>query len=158
MPDSFAHTLPFGATLDGDKTRFRIWAPSVAELALETDGDTHPMTAEAGGWHTATVHAPAGTRYQYRLPDGLKVPDPVSRAQADDVHGPSLVVDPVAFRWQHGDWQGRPWHEAVVYELHPGAFGGFDGIRAQLPRLAALGVTAIELMPIADFPGRHNWG
>jgi maltooligosyltrehalose trehalohydrolase len=74
------------------------------------------------------------------------------------VHDPSLVVDPRAFAWQHGGWKGRPWHEAVVYELHPGAFGGFDGIRAQLPRLAALGVTAIELMPIADFPGAHNWG
>ena len=116
------------------------------------------MTAEPGGWFTAIADAPAGTQYRFRTQDGMAFPDPASRAQAGDVHDPSLVVDPRSFAWQHGDWRGRPWHEAVVYELHPGAFGGFDGIRAQLPRLKDLGVTAIELMPINDFPGAHNWG
>ena len=88
----------------------------------------------------------------------VAVPDPAARAQADDVHGPSVVVDPHAYRWQHPEWSGRPWHEAAIYELHVGACGGFDGVRARLADLAALGVTAIELMPIADFPGARNWG
>ena len=158
MSGRFAHTLPFGAELDGQHARFRLWAPSVDQVVLELDGEPHPMTAEGEGWHTARLHATPGQSYLYRLPDGLKCPDPASRAQADGVHGPSLVVDPRAYLWQNTEWQGRPWHEAVVYELHPGAFGGFEGIRAQLPRLAALGVTAIELMPIAQFPGQHNWG
>ena len=158
MPERFAHTLPFGAELDGDTTRFRIWAPSVDTMVIELDGEPHAMTAEGEGWHTARLPARPGQSYLYRLPDGLKCPDPASRAQADGVHGPSLIVDPRRYEWQNADWQGRPWHEAVVYELHAGAFGGFDGIRAQLPRLAELGVTAIELMPIAQFPGEHNWG
>ena len=158
MSDRFAHTLPFGTTLDGDTTRFRIWAPSAAKMEVMIGGAAHPMTPGAGGWHDATLPAPAGTQYAYRMPDGLTVPDPAARAQADDVHSASVVVDPLAFTWAHGDWMGRPWHEAVIYELHPGAFGGFDGIRAQLPRLKALGVTVVELMPIADFPGKHNWG
>jgi maltooligosyltrehalose trehalohydrolase len=158
MPNRFVHALPFGASLDGDSTRFRLWAPSVASVAVEIDGIAHPMVATAEGWHEAILTAPAGTKYSYRLPDGLTVPDPASRAQAKDVHGPSVVIDPAAFVWANDGWMGRPWHEAVIYELHPGTFGGFDGIRAELPRLAALGVTVIELMPIADFPGKHNWG
>ena len=158
MRDRFAHALPFGATVDGSRTRFRLWAPSVDRVDIEINSGTHGMEPQAGGWFAATLPCGAGTQYRFKLPDGLAVPDPASRAQAGDVHDPSLVIDPLAYRWQNPGWTGRPWHEAVVYELHPGAFGGFDGIRAQLPRLAALGVTAIELMPIADFPGRHNWG
>ena len=158
MSERFAHCLPFGATLEGETTAFRIWAPSADRLMLDLDGAELPMEAEEGGWFAAVADAPAGTKYRFKTADGMAFPDPASRAQAGDVHDPSLVVDPHSFQWQHGGWAGRPWHEAVVYELHPGAFGGFDGIRAQLPRLAALGVTAIELMPIADFPGAHNWG
>ncbi len=158
MTERFAHALPFGAELEGSEARFRIWAPSAEQLTLEVDGTAHAMLAEAGGWHAATAPAAAGSAYRYRMADGLAFPDPAARGQAGDVHDPSLVVDPRAFVWQHGGWMGRPWHEAVVYELHPGAFGGFDGIRAALPRLAALGVTVVELMPIADFPGAHNWG
>ncbi len=158
MSDRFVHRLPFGATLDGERTHFRLWAPSAERVTVDIDGDVHPMEREAAGWHKATLPVPAGTRYRYKLPDGLLVPDPASRAQDGDVHDASIVVDPSVFAWTNAGWKGRPWHEAVVYELHPGAFGGFDGIRAQLPRLAALGITAIELMPIADFPGRHNWG
>ena len=158
MPERFAHPLPFGAALDGETTRFRVWAPSAGPLTLELDGVDRPMQAEDGGWFTAVAAAPAGTRYRFKAADGMAFPDPASRAQAGDVHDPSLVVDPHSYHWQHGDWRGRPWHEAVVYELHPGAFGGFDGIREQLPRLKELGVTAVELMPIADFPGAYNWG
>ena len=158
MTERFAHPLPFGATLEGQTTRFRIWAPSADQLTLELDGTDHPMTAEGEGWFDLALPAPAGSQYKFRMPDGMSFPDPVSRAQAGDVHDPSLVVDPRSYEWQHGDWQGRPWHETVIYELHPGTFGGFGGIRGQLPRLKALGVTAIELMPVAQFPGAHNWG
>ena len=158
MTERFAHPLPFGAALDGETTSFRVWAPSASALTLELDGADRAMVAQEGGWFTAVADAPAGTRYRYRTPEGMAFPDPASRAQAGDVHDASVVVDPHAYAWTHGAWPGRPWHEAVVYELHPGTFGGFDGIRADLPRLAALGVTAIELMPIADFPGAHNWG
>lgn len=155
----FQHQLPFGATLLRDgATRFRIWAPSAERMELAVAGTRRGMAREPGGWHALTVPAPAGTRYQFVLPDGLHVPDPASRMQDKDVHGPSVVVDPEEFIWQNGDWRGRPWHETVVYELHAGAMGGFRGIGDHLPELQRLGVTAIELMPIADFPGRHNWG
>ncbi|TRZ92219.1 MAG: malto-oligosyltrehalose trehalohydrolase, partial [Rhodocyclaceae bacterium] len=105
--------------------------------------------------------ARAGSRYQFRLPDGLLVPDPVSRFNPDDVHGPSEVIDPAAFEWPENGWQGRPWEEAVIYELHVGSFtpaGSFAGAIERLDYLAELGVTALELMPVADFPGRRNWG
>jgi maltooligosyltrehalose trehalohydrolase len=87
----------------------------------------------------------------------FSVPDPASRLQAGDVHDQSVIVSS-SFNWRNTTWRGRPWHETVIYELHVGAFGGFDGVTENLPRLKALGVTAIELMPIADFPGKHNWG
>ena len=92
------------------------------------------MTRDAEGWFEAEAACGAGARYRYRLADGLAVPDPASRAQADDVHGPSLVVDPRAYRWRHPDWRGRPWHETVLYELHAGALGGFAGVQRELPR------------------------
>ena len=120
------------------------------------------MSALGEGWYELSVNgAGAGTRYQFVLPDGLRVPDPASRFQPDDVHGPSEVVDPAAYRWQDEEWNGRPWHEAVVYELHVGTFtaaGTFRGAIERLDHLAALGVTAIEIMPVADFPGARNWG
>ncbi|SDD95994.1 malto-oligosyltrehalose trehalohydrolase [Rhodospira trueperi] len=170
---AFRHDMPFGANLlENGGTRFALWAPDVGALTLElVDGDaahglavTHaaPMTAVGDGWWTAEVsHAGPGTLYRYRLPDGLAVPDPASRLQPYDVHGPSRVIDPAAFPWQTEGWRGRPWHEAVIYELHPGTFspeGTFAGIEAHLDHLAALGITAVELMPVADFPGRWNWG
>ena len=103
----------------------------------------------------------AGSRYRFQIDGGLLVPDPASRANPDDVHGASRVVDPLAFDWNDGHWRGRPWEEAVVYELHVGTFtpqGTFAGVESKLDYLRELGVTAIELMPIADFPGRRNWG
>ncbi len=154
------HTLPFGATLLPDgQTRFRLWAPSSEAVSLDIDGQApQPMRALEGGWHEATLAAPPGTRYRYRLPDGLAVPDPASRLQAPDVHDPSVVVDPSGYEWRNTRWQGQPWHEAVVYEVHAGAMGGFSGIRQRLPELRKLGVTAVEIMPVADFPGGRNWG
>jgi len=161
MSGRFRHAMPYGAELQGDgRTRFRLWAPDLAQVQLELDpGGVQPMRALDDGWHECFREAPAGTRYRFEVGKDLRVPDPASRLQeGGDVHGASLVVDPGAYAWQHADWRGRPWHEAVVYELHVGACGGFRGVQDMLPRLHALGVTAIELMPIAQFPGRRNWG
>ena len=156
----FARTLPFGATLIApDRTRFRLWAPAQPTVAVEIEGQAPvAMTRSAEGWFESEARCGAGARYRYRLANGLAVPDPAARAQADDVHGPSLVVDPGAYRWQHPGWRGRPWHETVLYELHAGLLGGFAGVQAALPGLAALGVTAVELMPVNAFPGTRNWG
>jgi maltooligosyltrehalose trehalohydrolase len=99
-----------------------------------------------------------GSRYRFGLPDGRRVPDPASRFQPDGVNGPSCVIANDSYRWRHGDWRGRPWHEAILYELHVGVMGGYAGVRERLPALASLGITAIELMPIAEFPGSRNWG
>ena len=158
MNDRFAFPLPFGASFGGSSTKFRIWAPSSSTVTLLLEDREIPMQTLDDGWRVVTVACKANGRYQFRMADGLVVPDPASRAQLHDVHGPSLVVDPKAYRWNTPGWMGRPWNEAVIYELHPGTMGGFDGIRAQLPRLVALGITSIELMPVSDFPGAHNWG
>ena len=160
MTARFAHRFPFGAQPgDNGQVRFRLWAPDAAEVALEIEGKPPlPMQAEADGWRAAEAPAEAGARYKYRVKPDLAVPDPASRAQAGDVHDASVVVNPRAFAWSNPDWRGRPWSEAVVYELHPGAMGGFRGITAKLAELKDFGVTVVELMPIADFPGKHNWG
>jgi malto-oligosyltrehalose trehalohydrolase len=156
---SFERPLPFGATLDQSRASFRFWAPAHPEVRLEIrDRDPIKMTRGADGWFSATVEAEAGARYRFHLPDGLTVPDPASRFQDGDIHGWSVLVDPKAYQWRTADWKGRPWHEAVVYELHAGCFGGFKGVMQALPLLAELGITAVELMPIADFPGARNWG
>jgi maltooligosyltrehalose trehalohydrolase len=155
--------LSQGATLEADGVRFRLWAPgcdSVA-LVLEVDGRSVPMQRQPGGFYEVFVGGiGAGTLYRYQLPAGLKVPDPASRYQPQDVHGPSEVIDPNAYHWTES-WSGRPWNEIVLYELHVGAFtpeGTFRATMAKLDHLVALGVTAIEIMPIADFPGGRNWG
>ena len=159
MSARHAHALPFGATLLGpDRARFRLWAPAQRRVLLELEGaPAQPMRAAAAGWHELEAACSAGARYRFRIEDGRAVPDPASRAQGDDVHGPSLVVDPHAYAWRHHAWRGRPWRETVLYELHAGLCGGFDGVAARLPALADLGVTAVELMPVADFPGRRGW-
>lgn len=158
------HIMPFGAhLLDAGGVRFRLWAPGVAAVVLHLDAAQElPMTAAESGWFELTVPtAHAGSRYSFRLPDGLLVPDPASRYNPEDIHGPSEVVDPATFDWSDENWRGRPWEEAVVYELHVGSFtpaGNFDGIIERLDYLVELGVTALELMPLADFPGQRNWG
>lgn len=120
------------------------------------------MNSVGDGWFEISVDdAQAGTLYRFQIDGGVEVPDPASRYQPEDVNGPSAVVDPDAYRWIHTDWDGLPWHETAFYELHVGTFtadGNFDGVRRKLGHLADLGVTAIELMPIADFAGRRNWG
>ena len=151
--------INFGARLQGKRqTWFRFWAPDCESVEVELkDGKRYSMRKEPDGFFAAILPVGAGTRYRYRINPDLAVPDPASRAQDGDAHDYSIVVDQ-AYPWKSTRWRGRPWHQAVIYELHVGVFGGFEGVRAQLPRLAELGVTAIELMPIADFPGRHNWG
>jgi len=166
---NYAHAMPFGAEVRADgRVRFRLWAPSasrvdlVLERAERGTSERLPMTwTEGGFFELVTPTARAGSRYRYRIDDRLEVPDPASRSNPDDPNGASEVVDPAVFEWNDGDWCGRAWDEAVVYELHVGAFtpgGTFRSAIERLPYLAALGVTAIELMPIADFPGRRNWG
>ncbi|KTC42455.1 malto-oligosyltrehalose trehalohydrolase [Pseudomonas sp. ABAC21] len=160
MPLRTLETWPHGAImLDAQHTRFALWAPDAFYVSVELEhGKSIAMLPQADGWFETEVACPAGTRYRFNIDGEMDVPDPASRAQADDVHGWSLVVDPLAYEWRHSQWQGRPWHEAVIYELHVGALGGYAAVEQHLPRLAALGVTAIELMPLAQFPGERNWG
>jgi maltooligosyltrehalose trehalohydrolase len=152
--------LPFGANVIGpERTQFRIWAPAQQTMTVAVEGaGPQPMSRSDDGWFEAESKCGAGARYRYVLPDGTAVPDPAARAQQDDLHGASIVVDPRSYAWRHPDWRGRPWHETVIYEAHAGLLGGFAGVARELPRLAALGVTAVELMPIAEFPGGRNWG
>src|SRR5690554_2825159 len=149
-----------GATVQPDgATSFSLWAPDARSVAVRLgDGSVHILHHQDDGWYSARVSCGAGTRYRLMIDDRLSVPDPASRYQPLGLDGPSCVIDPDAFAWQHNDWQGRPWHETVIYELHPAACGGFNGIRQQLPALHELGVTAIELMPVSEYPGEHNWG
>jgi len=161
-----AHDMPFGAVPQpGGATRFRLWAPGLASVDLELAGADRrarvAMQRAPGGWHECSTDAPPGALYRFRVGEALAVPDPAARFAPQDVHGPSEVIDPRAYAWRDADWRGRPWHEAVLYELHIGAFtaeGTFAAARARLPELAELGITAIELMPVADFPGARNWG
>lgn len=160
-----AHDMPFGAQVEPGNVRFRLWAPAQDEvtLLLQTAGHEHALPmVRAGGWFEChSEAAQPGDRYLYRLQDGRRVPDPASRFQPDDVRGASEVVDPYAYVWQQADWAGRLWREAVIYEAHVGAFsarGDYDGMRLKLGHLARLGVTALQLMPLADFEGRRNWG
>lgn len=145
--------------LDSELTRFALWAPDAFYVSLDLEnGESVPMLPQADGWFVIQTPCPAGTAYRFNIDGELQVPDPASRAQQSDVHSPSVVVDPSAYTWRNTAWQGRPWPEAVIYELHVGALGGYAGVEQHLARLAALGVTAIELMPIAEFPGERNWG
>ncbi|MDQ6618141.1 MAG: malto-oligosyltrehalose trehalohydrolase [Pseudomonadota bacterium] len=159
------HAMPFGAELAADgRTRFRLWAPRAQSVNLVLSGTTSrevAMQPAEAGWFEHVTHAPAGTRYAYSIDGGDARSDPASRSNPDDVHGPSAVVDPGAYAWRDAAWRGRPWHEAVVYELHVGTFtpeGTFAAVIQKLEYLKALGVTAIELMPVADFAGTRNWG
>ncbi|MCV3766740.1 malto-oligosyltrehalose trehalohydrolase [Rhizobium sp. TRM95796] len=153
----------FGPIIHEQGVLFRLWAPLQEKIGLRIDdGPLLPMTAADGGWRILDVKdAGAGTRYRFVLEDGLEIPDPASRHQPDGLKGPSEVVDPSHYLWRTPDWRGRPWEDSVVYELHVGAFtpeGTFKSAAAKLPYLADLGVTVIQLMPLAEFPGRWGWG
>ena len=159
--------MPFGAEVLPDGVRFRVWAPSAHRMGLSLDGPrgfpaSYPwLRPRTAGSKSRAREAHPGSRYRFVLEDGLHVPDPASRFNPDDVHSASMVVQPAAFDWQDEDWRGRPWEDAVIYELHVGTFtpeGTFAGVERRLDYLRDLGVTALELMPVADFPGRRNWG
>jgi len=157
--------MPFGAEArDDGTTRFRLWAPAArsVELWLRDRQRGFAMPRDAAGWaEWVTRDAPPGSRYSFRIDGELLVPDPASRFQPDDVHGPSEVVDPSAYAWSDAEWHGIAPERLVFYELHVGTFtpkGTFEALAERLDHLAALGVTAVELMPVADFPGRWGWG
>jgi malto-oligosyltrehalose trehalohydrolase len=160
------YDMPFGAAiLPSGAVRFRLWAPAAARVSLrlvDTGLPDLPMQAEEEGWFAIeTAQAHAGSRYLYVIDGGVVVPDPASRFQPNGVHQASEVIDPAVFDWRDVDWRGRPWREAVIYELHVGTFsrvGDYAGVAEKLGRLADLGVTAIELMPLSEAPGRRNWG
>lgn len=147
-------------------TCFRLWAPALERLTvrvgaqdLTRDIDMQPV---GDGWFEANASGVApGTPYVFVLPDGTAIPDPASRSQPQGVFGPSVTVDPKSYPWRHPNWTGRPWHETVLYELHVGTFtpqGTFAAAQARLGALRELGITAIEIMPIAEFAGERGWG
>ena len=141
---------------------FRLWAPGQQQITLRIANRDHAMSATDDGWYQLQLGDIAhGTPYHYLLADGSLVPDPASRAQQSEVNGPSLVIDPHHYPWQHPDWRGRPWSETVVYELHIGTFtpeGTFQAAIAKLPELKALGITMIEVLPVSQFGGTRGWG
>jgi maltooligosyltrehalose trehalohydrolase len=149
--------------LGNDRTRFRVWSPGhdVAVHLLTPADRVVALEPEPGGYHAAELTGvPPGSRYRYRIDNGDERPDPASRHQPEGVHGPSAVVDP-AFDWTDRGWIGPPLERYVVYELHVGTFtrdGTFDAATERLDELKDLGVTAVELMPVAQFPGDRNWG
>jgi len=165
--DRFTEFRAFPKTWGAEYTaagevRFRVWAPGQDEVALRLNGSDTPMTRSDDGWFEvlATGVSP-GTEYNYVLSDGMVVPDPASRGQKKEVSGPSLVIDPTSYAWQDGGWKGRPWEETIVYEMHVGTFtpeGTFQAAIEKLPYLADLGITMIEVLPVAHFGGQRGWG
>ncbi len=161
--------LPVGAEPQpGGGVHFRVWAPRCREIAVEIPcgiGDARPipLQAEADGYYSGLIaKACPGMRYGFRTDTAEKLlPDPVSRFQPEGPHGPSEIVDPDAFRWTDQGWRGRKREDLVIYEMHVGSFtqeGSWEAAARELPELAALGITCIELMPVAEFPGRFGWG
>lgn len=161
------HRMPFGAEVGDDGTvEFRLWAPAAknVQLQLRRNGHVQHLTplANADGWYSLhTDQAQPGDLYSYLINNEHTVPDPASRFQPQGVHGPSQVIDPTMAEWRDNIWRGRPWEQAVVYELHTGTFsarGDYMGIEERLDYLSGLGVNALELMPLSAFPGERNWG
>ena len=156
--------MKFGTQITRDGVRFRLWAPGQRDVLVHVHGLDGPvlMQAKPRGWLEATIaDARPGMLYTFELPDGSHVPDPASRFLPQDVVGPSQIIDPLAFEWTDRGWVGRPWEETVLYELHVGTFtpqGSFRAAIGKLDHLCALGVNTIQLMPVADFAGRWNWG
>lgn len=157
------HQYTFGPILSNDGAKFRIWAPKQQVMRLVVDErEPRVMTRTGEGWHTLDIEGTGpGARYHFVLENGLFVPDPASRFQPYDVHGPSELVEPDGYQWLADGWSGRPWSESVIYEAHVGAFtapGTFRAAIERLDHLQSLGVTVLQLMPVADFPGRRGWG
>jgi maltooligosyltrehalose trehalohydrolase len=156
---------PIGAEIARGGVHFRVWAPrrkTVEVVGSEASFRSVQLEREPGGYHSGLVpHASNGSLYRFRLDDGDSFPDPASRFQPEGPHGWSQVVDPALFRWTDQTWPGIRLEGQVIYELHIGTFTGegtFDAARRELPELARTGISVIEIMPIADFPGRFGWG
>jgi maltooligosyltrehalose trehalohydrolase len=151
----------FGARPTSDGVAFRLWAPAARRVDLVLE-QRHAMQRGADGWFAADVPGVgAGTRYKFRIDDEIDVPDPASLFQPDDVFGPSEVIDHARYAWRAGDWRGRPWAETVLIESHVGTFTEQGTYRAAIDKLDHLvqsGITALELLPLADFAGTRNWG
>ena len=151
----------FGAKLTADGASFRLWAPAAKRVDLLLQ-EPRPLRRGEDGWFSADVAGvTAGARYKFRIDDEIDVPDPASAFQPDDVSGQSEVIDHAGYRWRASDWRGRPWHEAVVLETHVGTYtpeGTYRAIIGKLDHLVTTGITALELMPLADFAGSRNWG
>jgi maltooligosyltrehalose trehalohydrolase len=151
----------FGAQLTADGTAFRLWAPAARRVDLVLE-KPYPLARGEDGWFSTEVTgAKAGTRYHFRIDGEIDVPDPASHFQPADVFGPSEVIDHASYAWQAPDWRGRPWHETILLEAHVGAFTREGTYRAMVDRLDHLvetGITALELLPLADFAGARNWG
>ncbi len=154
--------LPALGAVVGDGTvTHTVWAPSARVVDVMTDDAVVPMEPGPHDTFGATVAGGHGDRYRFRIDGAAILPDPMSRAQPEGVRGPSAVVDPSTFTWTDDSWTGLTLDDLVLYELHVGTFtpaGTFDAVRARLDELRDLGVTAIELMPVGTFPGRHGWG
>jgi len=151
----------FGARPTADGASFRLWAPAAKRVDLLLK-KSQAMQRGEDGWFSADVPgAKAGSRYKFRVDDEIDVPDPASAFQPDDVSGPSEVIDHASYPWRASHWRGRPWHEAVVTEAHVGTFtkeGTYRAMIDKLDHLVESGITALELMPLADFAGSRNWG
>jgi maltooligosyltrehalose trehalohydrolase len=152
----------FGAKPGKDGTSFRLWAPAARRVDLVLEKKPQPMRRDSGGWFILDVAGTgAGARYKFRIDDEIDVPDPASAFQPEDVFGPSEVIDHARFEWRAKDWRGRPWAETVLIETHVGTFteaGTYRAMIEKLDHLASTGITALELMPLADFAGRYGWG
>jgi malto-oligosyltrehalose trehalohydrolase len=152
----------FGARLNPEGTTFRLWAPSAKRVDVLLEQRSYALEPGKHGWFETKVPCvKAGTRYRFRIDDEIDVPDPASAFQPEDVFGPSEVIDPASYTWRSNDWRGRPWHETVLVEAHVGAFtreGTYRAMIEHLDHLVETGITALELLPLADFAGRRNWG
>ena len=151
----------FGARLTADGASFRLWAPAAKRVDLLLE-KSFPVQRSKDGWFRADIAGvKAGARYKFRIDDEIDVPDPASGFQPDDVFGPSEVIDHAAYPWRAADWRGRPWQETVLIETHVGTFtpeGTYRAMIDKLDHLKATGITALELMPLADFAGSRGWG
>ena len=166
---SVKRRYPIGAEVVGEnETHFRLWAPKARELDVVLEHSPslertfHSLTPEPGGYFSGAINAGVGTRYRFRVNGGeIFYPDPASRFQPDGPHGPSCIVDPRQFEWTDSQWPGITLKGQIIYEMHIGTFtkeGTWRAAAEQLPELARIGITVVEMMPVADFPGKFGWG
>ncbi|PYL03806.1 MAG: malto-oligosyltrehalose trehalohydrolase, partial [Verrucomicrobia bacterium] len=169
MPISQAkRRYSIGAEIVGNQTHFRVWAPKARDLDVviepgpSSKGGVHALSSEPDGYFSGIANAAAGSRYRFRINGGEDLyPDPASRFQPDGPHGPSCVVDPGTFEWSDSQWRGITMKGQITYEMHIGTFtkrGTWRAAAEQLPELARIGITVIEMMPVAEFPGKFGWG